>query len=202
MGLSVCGYVGLSVCPRGYLWNHTRNLYQFFVHVACVRGSILLQHVDDRPHCVSRERGFLPHWQCISPESHARSLPIFMHVAYVRDSVLLWYVYYRPHRLSPGSGFCSPLKMHYRPEKGDRSVQPGWNMLSTIALLNFVGCFMVKLFLSYVWCFFVRLVYLVYHLLLKWRWAVYFPERDAAVLSLTKTLDWDDYSSYTAGALA
>jgi len=29
----------------------------------------------------------------ISPEPHARSLPIFVHAAYVRGSVLLWHVY-------------------------------------------------------------------------------------------------------------
>jgi len=58
--------VCLSVCPRGYLENHTRDLYQiFFVHVAYVRGSVLLRHVDDRPHCVSPGRGFLPHLKCI-----------------------------------------------------------------------------------------------------------------------------------------
>jgi len=45
----VCLSVGLSVCPTGYLRNHTRDLYQFFVHVACVRGSVLLRHVYDKP---------------------------------------------------------------------------------------------------------------------------------------------------------
>jgi len=40
----------------------------------------------------------------ISPEPHARSLPIFVHVAYVRGSVLLWHVDDRPHRLSLGMG--------------------------------------------------------------------------------------------------
>ena len=38
----------------------------------------------------------------ISPEPHARSLPIFVHVAYVRGTVLLRHVDDRPHRLSPG----------------------------------------------------------------------------------------------------
>jgi len=28
--------VCLSVCPAGYLQNHTRDLYEFFVHVAYV----------------------------------------------------------------------------------------------------------------------------------------------------------------------
>jgi len=38
----------------------------------------------------------------ISPEPHARSLPIFVHVAYVHGSVLLRHVDDRPHRLSAG----------------------------------------------------------------------------------------------------
>ena len=61
----------------------------------------------------------------ISLEPHARSLPIFMHVAYVRGAVLLRHVYDRPHGLSPGRGFSSPMKMHYRPGKGDVSAQRG-----------------------------------------------------------------------------
>jgi len=40
----------------------------------------------------------------ISPEPHARPLPIFVHVAYVRGSVLLPHVDDRPHRLSAGRG--------------------------------------------------------------------------------------------------
>jgi len=52
--------VCLCVCPRGYLRNHERDLYQFFVHVAYVRGSLLLWLVDDKPHRLSPGRGFLP----------------------------------------------------------------------------------------------------------------------------------------------
>jgi len=33
------------------------NLYQIFVHVAYIRGSVLLRHVDDRPHRLSAGRG-------------------------------------------------------------------------------------------------------------------------------------------------
>jgi len=51
--MSVC----ISVCPRGYLWNHTRGLYQIFVDVAYVRGSVILRHADDRLHCLSTRRG-------------------------------------------------------------------------------------------------------------------------------------------------
>jgi len=47
----------LSVCPRGYLRNHKRNLYQIFVHAAYVCGSVLFGHVDDRPHRLSAGRG-------------------------------------------------------------------------------------------------------------------------------------------------
>jgi len=86
MSMSVCG----SVCPRGYLRNHTCDLYQIFVHVACVSASVLLRHVYDRP-----------------------------------------------HRLSPRRGFLPPLKMHYRPGKGDGRAQRGRSMLSTIALFDF-----------------------------------------------------------------
>ena len=50
-------YVCVSVCPRGYLLIHTGDLYQFFVHVAYVRGSVLLRQFDDRPHCLSAGRG-------------------------------------------------------------------------------------------------------------------------------------------------
>ena len=52
--LSVC----LCVCPQGYLRNHTRDLYQIFVHVAYVCGSVCLRHVDDRPHRLSAGRGW------------------------------------------------------------------------------------------------------------------------------------------------
>jgi len=61
----VCLSVCLSVCPRGYLRSHTRDLYQIFLRVACIRGSVLLRHVYDRPHRVSPGRGFLPNRKCI-----------------------------------------------------------------------------------------------------------------------------------------
>jgi len=37
MSVSVCVSVCLSVCPWSYLRNHTRDLYQIFVHVASGR---------------------------------------------------------------------------------------------------------------------------------------------------------------------
>jgi len=54
-------YVCVSVCPTGYLRNHTHDLYQIFVHVAHVRGSVLFRHVDDGPHRLLAGRDFLPH---------------------------------------------------------------------------------------------------------------------------------------------
>ena len=53
----VCLSVCLFVCPREYLRNHTRDLYQIFVHIACVGGSVFLRHVDNRPHRLSAGRG-------------------------------------------------------------------------------------------------------------------------------------------------
>ena len=44
----------LSISPRGYLRNHT---YDLFVHVAYVCGLVLLWHVDNRPHHLSAGRG-------------------------------------------------------------------------------------------------------------------------------------------------
>jgi len=41
MSTSVC--VCVSVCPRKYLRNHTRDLCQIFMHVAYGRGSVLLR---------------------------------------------------------------------------------------------------------------------------------------------------------------
>jgi len=35
------------------------DLYQIFVRVAYIRVSILFQHVDDRPHCLSVRRGVM-----------------------------------------------------------------------------------------------------------------------------------------------
>ena len=39
----------------GYLWKYARDLYQIFAHVAYVRGSVQLRHVDDWPHRLWRE---------------------------------------------------------------------------------------------------------------------------------------------------
>jgi len=66
--MSVYGSVCLSVCLPVYLRNHTppRAIFiKFSALVACVRGSVLLRHVYDRPHRLSPGRGFLPHWKCI-----------------------------------------------------------------------------------------------------------------------------------------
>jgi len=51
--MSVC----VSVCPLGYLRNHTRDLYQFFAHVAYIRGSVFFRHVYNRLHRLTAGRG-------------------------------------------------------------------------------------------------------------------------------------------------
>jgi len=43
----VCVCVSLSVCPRGYLRNNRRDLYQIFVRVAYGRDSVLLRSPCD-----------------------------------------------------------------------------------------------------------------------------------------------------------
>jgi len=45
----------MCVCPLGYLGNHTRDLYQIFVHVPYGRGSVLLRQDDE----ISREGAVL-----------------------------------------------------------------------------------------------------------------------------------------------
>ena len=52
----------LSVCLRGYLQNHTRDLCQIFVHAAY--GSVLLWQNDEIPRARGSFGGFLPQWQC------------------------------------------------------------------------------------------------------------------------------------------
>ena len=65
----VCLCVCVCVCPRGYLRNHTRDLYQIFVHVAYGRGSVLFRQGDEIPSGRGSFGGFLPHWQCIVQHS-------------------------------------------------------------------------------------------------------------------------------------
>jgi len=43
---------------------HVAIFSKFFVHVARVRGSVLLWHVYDWPHHLSLGRGFLHNWKC------------------------------------------------------------------------------------------------------------------------------------------
>jgi len=45
----VCACVRACVCPRAYLRNHTRDLYQIFVHVAYGRDSVLFRKGDEIP---------------------------------------------------------------------------------------------------------------------------------------------------------
>jgi len=68
MSMSVYGFVGLCVCLSVCedISETTYSIFtQFFVHVAYVRGLVLLQHVYDRPHRLSPRRGLIPHWKCI-----------------------------------------------------------------------------------------------------------------------------------------
>jgi len=55
-------YVCLSVClagwPRGYLWNHMRDLYQIFCACCLCPWLGAALDVDDRPHHLSVERGW------------------------------------------------------------------------------------------------------------------------------------------------
>ena len=50
-------YLCVCLCVCMSARNHMRDLYQIFVHVAHVRGSVLLRHVDDRPHRLSAGSG-------------------------------------------------------------------------------------------------------------------------------------------------
>jgi len=56
----LCLCVCLSVClsVRQDICRTARAIFsKCFVHVACVRGSVLLRYVDDRPHRLSAGRG-------------------------------------------------------------------------------------------------------------------------------------------------
>ena len=81
-GCKVLWWVCLCVCPWGYLRNHTQD--KFFVHVAYVRGSVLLRHVYDRPHRLSPGRGFLPQWKCIIGRKRGIGVHSVGEVCYLR----------------------------------------------------------------------------------------------------------------------
>ena len=117
-------YVCLSVCED--ISATTCAIFaNSFVHVAYVRGSVLFRQVYDRPHHVSPGRGFLPHLQCIYLRSHTLDiftnflcmLPISEALSF-SDMFTIGRIAYR--RVFH---FSSPLKMHYRRERGDRSTQ-------------------------------------------------------------------------------
>jgi len=63
MSMSVC----MSVCPRGYLWNHAHNLYQ--IYYACCLWLWLSPTGWRNPKEKGQFCGFLPHWQCIVQHS-------------------------------------------------------------------------------------------------------------------------------------
>jgi len=51
-------YVCVSVCPWGYLWNHSHDLYQICCACCLCPRLVLLRHVDDRPHRLSAGKGW------------------------------------------------------------------------------------------------------------------------------------------------
>jgi len=66
-------HISLSVClSRGYLRTSREIFTKFLVHVTYVRGSVLLRHVDDRPHRLSARRGRL---ECTAPAKCNLRLP-------------------------------------------------------------------------------------------------------------------------------
>jgi len=74
MSISVCLAVCLSVHED--ISGITRALFtEFFVHVAYERGSVLLWHVDDRPHHLSLERRW---WECTARAKCNLRLPCFV----------------------------------------------------------------------------------------------------------------------------
>ena len=75
MSMSVC----VSACRSVHedISGTTRAIFtKFFVHVACVHGSVLLRHVYDRPHRLSPGRGFLPplkmHYRLVKGDGSAQ----------------------------------------------------------------------------------------------------------------------------------
>ena len=130
--------VGLWVCLSARISPESGTtcaiFTKFFVHVACVHGSVLFRHVYDRPHCVSPGRAFLPHWQCIYLRNRTRSFcQIFytLPTSVARSSSDLFtisrIVYFR-------EGVFFPIENALSAGKGDGSAQSGRSMLSTIAL--------------------------------------------------------------------
>jgi len=55
--LSLCLSVCLCLSVREDISGTTCAIFINFLHVAYVRGSVLLRHVDDRPHRLSAGRG-------------------------------------------------------------------------------------------------------------------------------------------------
>jgi len=69
----------VSLCPWGYLWNHTRVFTKFFVHVAYGCGSFLLQHCCRPLDASMKENNILIPFHC------KRSLP-FTRKALIRGT--------------------------------------------------------------------------------------------------------------------
>jgi len=127
VGLSVC----LPVCQRGYLRNHTRDLCQIFMHVAYVRGSVLLRHVYDRPHRLSPGRGFLPHWKCIIGRERGTGVHNSGEVCCLRLPCCRYY--YAKVPIGPVDKFTIRLSLKQHVMKVESESLAGWRRTWTLS---------------------------------------------------------------------
>jgi len=92
----VCLWACLSVClsvDEDILGTTCAIFTNFFVHVACVHGSVLLWHVYDCPHRVSPGRGFLPRWKCIISRERGMGVHSTGEVSYLRLPCFVCFIY-------------------------------------------------------------------------------------------------------------
>jgi len=123
----------LSVCLRAYLWNQTRDLYQFFC--AWCLWPWLLRQGDEIPKgegaILGVDRAIQKHWQSCC------SVP----VAFAAKRITQWPITScsrRDHSVCQASANRNPEVQAMRPigrEGGDGSAQRGRRLTSTIALL-------------------------------------------------------------------
>jgi len=119
----------------------------FFVHVACIRASVLLWHVYDRPHRILPGRGFpSPLTIHIYPESHARSLPNFnacclcLWLGPVSDTFTIGRIAYRREWV------FFPIENALSAGKGDGSAQRGRSICYLRLPCLGLGLLFVRLF--------------------------------------------------------
>jgi len=130
VGLSVCLSVCLSagISPQPHARSLPNFLHMFLVSVARCMMTIghIVYHQEgvffptDNAYISGTSHAIFTNFLCILPVSVPRSSSNMFAIGRIA---------YRRNR------FSSPLKMHYRPGKGDGSAQCGQSMLSTIALL-------------------------------------------------------------------